>query len=78
MIPEYEKNIKYISMKLDENERSNTSRLMKVKDMMLAEQIQKAEERRLNERLNKKLPKEKTTDSLCRSHLDCGTDCLRM
>ena len=47
MIPEYDKNIKYISMKLDENERSNTSRLMKVKDMMLEEQVRKAEARRL-------------------------------
>ena len=46
MIPEYEKNIKYISMKLDENERSNTARLMKVKDMMLEEQVNKAEEKR--------------------------------
>ena len=46
MIPEYEKNIKYISMKLDENERSNTARLMKVKDMMLEEQVQKAEEKK--------------------------------
>ena len=35
MIPEMEENIKYISMKLDENERSNQARLMKVKDMML-------------------------------------------
>ncbi len=45
MIPEYEKNIKYISMKLDENERSNTSRLMKVKDMMLEEERRKALEK---------------------------------
>ena len=37
MIPEMEKNIKYISMKLDENERSTQIRLMKVKDMMLEE-----------------------------------------
>lgn len=36
MIPRYEETIKYISMKLDENERSTTTRLMKVKDMMLA------------------------------------------
>ena len=36
MIPRYEETIKYIAMKLDENERSNTTRLMKVKDMMLA------------------------------------------
>lgn len=35
MIPQYEETIKYISMKLDENERSTTTRLMKVKDMML-------------------------------------------
>ena len=35
MIPEMEETIKYISMKLDENERSNQARLMKVKDMML-------------------------------------------
>ena len=35
MIPETQKNIRYISMKLDENERGNTTRLMKVKDMVL-------------------------------------------
>jgi V/A-type H+-transporting ATPase subunit D len=35
MIPSYQENIKYISMKLDENERSSQIRLMKVKDMML-------------------------------------------
>lgn len=33
-IPELEETIKYITMKLDENERSSTTRLMKVKDMM--------------------------------------------
>ena len=37
MIPQYEDTIKYITMKLDENERSSTTRLMKVKDMMLQE-----------------------------------------
>lgn len=37
MIPEMQQNIKYISMKLEENERSTTTRLMKVKDMMVAE-----------------------------------------
>lgn len=37
MIPQYEETIKFISMKLDENERSTTTRLMKVKDMMLAQ-----------------------------------------
>lgn len=35
IIPETQKNIKYITMKLDENERSTQIRLMKVKDMML-------------------------------------------
>ena len=37
MIPELQTNIKYITMKLDENERSTQIRLMKVKDMMLEE-----------------------------------------
>ncbi len=37
IIPETEKNIKYITVKLDENERSTQIRLMKVKDMMLKE-----------------------------------------
>lgn len=40
MIPEYEENIRFITMKLDENERSTTSRLMKVKDMMIKAQIE--------------------------------------
>ena len=35
MIPETQATIKYITMKLDENERSSQVRLMKVKDMML-------------------------------------------
>lgn len=37
MIPQTQANIKYITMKLDENERSTQIRLMKVKDMMLKE-----------------------------------------
>lgn len=37
MIPELQTNIKYITMNLDENERSTQIRLMKVKDMMLKE-----------------------------------------
>ena len=37
MIPQYEETIKFIAMKLDENERSTTTRLMKVKDMMLTQ-----------------------------------------
>ena len=35
VIPETRQNIRYITMKLDENERSSQTRLMKVKDMML-------------------------------------------
>ena len=35
IIPQAQENIKYITMKLDENERSTQIRLMKVKDMML-------------------------------------------
>ena len=35
MIPETQENIKYITMKLDESERSTQIRLMKVKDMLL-------------------------------------------
>ena len=42
MIPELEENIKYITMKLDENERSTQIRLMKVKDMMIKENIDKS------------------------------------
>ena len=37
MIPEMQTNIKYISMKLEENDRSTKVRLMKVKDMILKE-----------------------------------------
>lgn len=37
VIPETQEGIKYITMKLDENERSTQIRLMKVKDMMLKE-----------------------------------------
>ena len=40
IIPEALDNIKYITMKLDENERSTQIRLMKVKDMMIEENIQ--------------------------------------
>ncbi len=40
MIPQLEETIKFITMKLDENERGNITRLMKVKDMMVQEQIE--------------------------------------
>lgn len=38
IIPQYLETIRVIKMKLEENERGNTIRLMKVKDMMLSEQ----------------------------------------
>lgn len=41
MIPELEAGIRYITMKLDENERATRIRLMKVKDLMLKEQHNK-------------------------------------
>lgn len=37
MIPDMKASIKYISMKLEDNERGNLTRLMKVKEMMAAE-----------------------------------------
>ena len=39
-IPQMQESIKYITMKLDENERANTIRLMKVKDMILKEALE--------------------------------------
>jgi len=39
MIPQFTDKIKFIKMKLDENERSTTIRLMKVKDMMIKENL---------------------------------------
>ena len=44
MIPQQEETIRYITMKLDENERGNLTRLMKVKDMMLKQAGYGAEE----------------------------------
>ena len=44
-IPEMQENIKYITMKLDENERSATIRLMKVKDMLLKQTIEEQKRR---------------------------------
>ncbi len=45
MIPDYEEKIRYITMKLDESERSATTRLMKVKDMMIEKNIRERIER---------------------------------
>lgn len=42
MIPRMEETIKYITTKLDEMERSNTSRLMKIKAMRIAQELQNA------------------------------------
>ena len=46
-IPQMEEAIQYITMKLDENERANTIRLMKVKDMLLKEASRSAERKML-------------------------------
>ena len=48
IIPEAMEHIKYITMKLDENERSTQIRLMKVKDMMVQQAV---EERRVQDGL---------------------------
>ncbi len=42
MMPRYQTAIKQITMKLDENERGSRTRLMKVKDMMIAAQVNAA------------------------------------
>ncbi len=44
MIPDTQDTIRYIVMKLDENDRANTTRLMKVKDMMIKETIENRQE----------------------------------
>ena len=44
MIPNFEESIRYISMKLEENESSTKVRLMKVKDMLLKEAIEEKRE----------------------------------
>lgn len=43
LIPQLEVTIKYIAMKLEENERGNITRLMKVKDMMIEQAIKSKE-----------------------------------
>ena len=45
MIPDYRDTIRFILMKMDENERGNHTRLMKVKDMMVEKQIESRRER---------------------------------
>ena len=45
MIPNTQEAIRYITMKLDENDRATTTRLMKVKDMLLKEAIEEQRQR---------------------------------
>lgn len=47
MIPNYKETIKYITMKLEENDRANITRLMKVKDMVLKKAIEEQKKRDL-------------------------------
>ena len=44
MIPNTQEAIRYINMKLDENDRATTIRLMKVKDMILKEALEEKRE----------------------------------
>lgn len=45
MIPDLQDTIRFITMKLDESERSSQTRLMKVKDMMVEQAIRQRQER---------------------------------
>ena len=45
MIPQTQENIRYITMKLDENARATTIRLMKVKDMILKQALEQQQAR---------------------------------
>ena len=44
-IPQYQETIRYIQMKLDEDERSTQTRLQKVKEMIAKDAIEEARER---------------------------------
>ena len=44
MIPDLQESIRYITMKLDENDRATTIRLMKVKDMILKQALEEKRE----------------------------------
>ena len=54
MIPNYEETIKYIAMKLEENDRASTTRLMKVKDMIAKKAIE--ERRKQDEKVQQASP----------------------
>ena len=45
MIPNYQETIKFIAMKLEENERANITRLMKVKDMVLKKTLEEKKQK---------------------------------
>lgn len=45
MIPNYQETIKYITMKLEENERAGTTRMMKVKDLVLKKALEEKKKR---------------------------------
>ena len=45
VIPDTQETIRYITMKLDENDRATTTRLMKVKDMLLKESLEEKKAR---------------------------------
>jgi V/A-type H+-transporting ATPase subunit D len=45
MIPSIEETIHSITMKMDENERGNLTRLMKVKDMIVEQELTKRREK---------------------------------
>ena len=45
LIPNYQETIKFISQKLEENDRATTTRLMKVKDMVLKKAIEEKRKR---------------------------------
>ncbi len=49
LIPELSEAIRSISMKMEENERGNLTRLMKVKDMIVAQALEKARQKRPQE-----------------------------
>ena len=59
MIPNTQEAIRYITMKLDENDRATTTRLMKVKDMLLQEAIE--EKRAADQRAAEAFAKQNTT-----------------
>ena len=66
MIPNTQEAIRYITMKLDENDRATTTRLMKVKDMILKEAI---EEKRAAERPGQGRPsRHKSLRDICSSN----------